>query len=164
MIYGGLDLLISRTNIRSFASAVACLSKIGKEVFVHSNAEGMTLSALSDTKSCYVTIRFDTDFFMQCNPLMGGTCSGGVDERELKRLTQRRKKRIKEMKERERGEEKVEGEAEGEGGREGGEGRKGEGEYEREGECEGEGERERERARARARERKGERSGAGGSG
>ena len=102
MIYGGLDLLISRTNIRSFASAVACLSKIGKEVFVHSNAEGMTLSALSDTKSCYVTIRFDTDFFMQCNPLMGGTCSGGVDERELKRLTQRRKKRIKEMKERER--------------------------------------------------------------
>ena len=93
-----LDLLLSPTSLRQFSSAISCLSKVGKELLVCSDSTGVYLSVLSDAKSSYLTVKFGSDFFLSCNPLME---VGGKGEEEAKeRGGRRRGKRRREREER----------------------------------------------------------------
>eukprot|EP00520_Triparma_pacifica_P008248 CAMPEP_0118658778 /NCGR_PEP_ID=MMETSP0785-20121206/14752_1 /TAXON_ID=91992 /ORGANISM="Bolidomonas pacifica, Strain CCMP 1866" /LENGTH=71 /DNA_ID=CAMNT_0006551823 /DNA_START=164 /DNA_END=376 /DNA_ORIENTATION=- len=67
-----LDLVISAKNVRQLSSALSSLSKVGKELLITSDKEGLCLSVLSDSKSSYTTVRFRRGFFAKCNPAMNG--------------------------------------------------------------------------------------------
>ena len=81
-----MDVSIPPHNLRRFASSIACLGKIGKDLYLSfDELDGLTLSSLNEAKSAYGRFRFDPGFFERCTapPVMGnrgGRAGGGGED------------------------------------------------------------------------------------
>lgn len=62
-----MDCIIPSHGVRPFCAAIACLSRIGKDLYVDFDVlEGLTLRALNDAKSAFGSFHFDPAFFERC--------------------------------------------------------------------------------------------------
>uniref|UniRef100_A0A7S4JA65 Uncharacterized protein n=1 Tax=Odontella aurita TaxID=265563 RepID=A0A7S4JA65_9STRA len=62
-----MDCVIPPHGVRTFSAAVACLGKVGKELYVDfCPLDGLTLRTLNDAKSAYAAFRFAPSFFERC--------------------------------------------------------------------------------------------------
>jgi hypothetical protein len=48
-----MDVIIGQRCLRAFASAIQCLSRIGKDLYIEADAAHLTLRALNDSKSAF---------------------------------------------------------------------------------------------------------------
>mmetsp|Transcript_37526 Transcript_37526/g.54945 ORF Transcript_37526/g.54945 Transcript_37526/m.54945 type:complete len:458 (+) Transcript_37526:195-1568(+) len=62
-----MDCIIPGYGVRPFSSAIACLCKIGKELYINFDPiDGLTLRTLNDAKSAYASFHFEPGFFERC--------------------------------------------------------------------------------------------------
>lgn len=62
-----MDVIIPGHSVRTFASSVSCLSKIGKDLYCDFDAiDGLALRALNDAKSAFCCVEFAPSFFERC--------------------------------------------------------------------------------------------------
>ena len=62
-----MDCVIPSHSVRTFAASVACLGRVGKELYVDFDPlDGLTLRTLNDAKSAYAAFRFAPSFFERC--------------------------------------------------------------------------------------------------
>jgi hypothetical protein len=69
-----MDCVIPSHAVRPFCSAIGCLSRIGKEIYIDFDPiEGLTLRALNDAKSVFGSFHYEPAFFQRCTspPLPG---------------------------------------------------------------------------------------------
>lgn len=72
-----MDVIIPPHNLKRFTASLACLSKIGKDLYVSFDPfDGLTLSSLNEAKSAYGKFHFECGFFDKCL----GIAQGRVDE------------------------------------------------------------------------------------
>jgi len=63
-----MDCIIPGHSVRTFSASVACLAKIGKELYVDFDPlDGLSLRTLNDAKSAYGHFRFTPSFFERCS-------------------------------------------------------------------------------------------------
>jgi hypothetical protein len=62
-----MNVLLDSHAIRPFSHAIACLTKIGKDVVIEATPSSLTLRTLNDSQSAYITVTFRKDFFIECN-------------------------------------------------------------------------------------------------
>lgn len=62
-----MDCIIPGPSVKSFCAALACLSRVGKDLLVEFDAvEGLTLRALSDSKAVFGSFHYEPAFFTVC--------------------------------------------------------------------------------------------------
>jgi hypothetical protein len=62
-----MDCVIPSHLVRPFCSAIGCLSRIGKELYIDFDPiEGLTLRALNDAKSVFGSFHYEPAFFQRC--------------------------------------------------------------------------------------------------
>lgn len=62
-----MDCIIPGPSVRIFSSAIACLSRVGKDLYVDFDPlDGLKLSALNDAKSAFSEFHFEPSFFERC--------------------------------------------------------------------------------------------------
>ena len=62
-----MDVVIPGHSVRTFSSAIQCLSKIGKDLYCDFDPiDGLTLRALNDAKSAFCAVELAPDFFERC--------------------------------------------------------------------------------------------------
>ena len=63
-----MDCIIPSHSVRPFCTAIACLSRIGKDMYLEFDPlEGLTLRTLNDAKSAYSSILWEPSFFEKCS-------------------------------------------------------------------------------------------------
>ena len=63
-----MDCVIPSHSVRPFCTAIACLSRIGKDMYLEFDPlEGLTLRTLNDAKSAYSSIVWEPSFFEKCS-------------------------------------------------------------------------------------------------
>ncbi|KAL7526694.1 hypothetical protein ACHAWF_001880 [Thalassiosira exigua] len=81
-----MDVTVPPHNLKRLAASVACLSKVGKDLYVSFDPlDGLTLSSLNEAKSAYGRHRFEPGFFERCSSppmvMAGGAFGGGGGRR-----------------------------------------------------------------------------------
>lgn len=67
-IDSSMDCIIPSHSVRPFCTAIACLSRIGKDMYLEFDPlEGLTLRTLNDAKSAYSSILWEPSFFEKCS-------------------------------------------------------------------------------------------------
>ena len=62
-----MDCVIPGHSVRTFSSAIQCLSKIGKDLYLDFDPiDGLTMRALNDAKSAFSAVEFAPCFFERC--------------------------------------------------------------------------------------------------
>lgn len=62
-----MDCIIEGNSIRPFCAAIACLSRVGKEInFDFDPIDGLTLRSLNDSKSIFASFHYEPSFFQKC--------------------------------------------------------------------------------------------------
>jgi len=63
-----MDVIIPSHNIKTFASSITTLSKIGKILYLEFDPlDGLSIRTLNDAKSCFVYFHFEVGFFERCS-------------------------------------------------------------------------------------------------
>ena len=62
-----MNILLDQQAIRPFSHAIACLTKIGKDVVIEATPSSLKLRTLNDSQSAYISVTFHQEFFMECN-------------------------------------------------------------------------------------------------
>ena len=63
-----MDCIIPGHNVRTFACAVGCLSRIGKEMYIEFDPlHGLIIRTLNDAKSAFASFSFEPNFFERCS-------------------------------------------------------------------------------------------------
>jgi len=53
-----MDVTIPQSKLRTFAYAVQCMSKIGKELFIEADGDQLVLRTLNDARSAFTAFYF----------------------------------------------------------------------------------------------------------
>lgn len=62
-----MDCIIPGPSIRPFCSAIGCLSRIGKELYIDFDPiDGLSIRSLNDSKSVFGSFHFEPAFFFRC--------------------------------------------------------------------------------------------------
>lgn len=78
-----MDCIIPGPSVRPFCAAIACLSRVGKELYIDFDPiDGLTLRALNDSKSVFSSFQYEPSFFQKCSILMMSTRSSGSRKRK----------------------------------------------------------------------------------
>ena len=81
-----MDVILPSHSLRTFAAAVTCLTKIGKEAYLDFDPlDGLILRTLNDAKSAYAQHRFAPEFFERCSapPTAVSGLGGGGKKRQM---------------------------------------------------------------------------------
>jgi hypothetical protein len=63
-----MDCIIPSHSVRPFCAAIACLSRIGKDLYLEFDpVEGLTLRALNEAKSAFASFLWEPSFFERCS-------------------------------------------------------------------------------------------------
>jgi len=63
-----MDCIIPSHSVRPFCAAIACLSRIGKDLYVEFDpVEGLTVRTLNEAKSAFCSFTWEPSFFERCS-------------------------------------------------------------------------------------------------
>jgi hypothetical protein len=63
-----MDCVIGGHSVRPFCAAIACLSRVGKEINIDFDPiDGLTLRSLNDSKSIFSSFHYEPSFFQRCS-------------------------------------------------------------------------------------------------
>jgi Rad9 len=65
---------ISNENAKLLSAALYFLQKVGKELTIEAEAGVLTFRSLNDSKSPFISVEFENDFFDKYTPSTGADC------------------------------------------------------------------------------------------
>ncbi|CAM9580845.1 unnamed protein product, partial [Phaeothamnion confervicola] len=79
-----LEVSIPASNLKTFAYAVQCLGKVGKELFLEGTSQRLILRTLNDAKSCFCAFYFvNNGFFETFSSEFASQTQGGGNSRSV---------------------------------------------------------------------------------
>lgn len=77
-----MDVIIPAHNLKILSSSISTLSKIGKILYIEFDPlDGLTIRALNDAKSSFVSFHFEVGFFERCSSSSSDLLSNGRNRR-----------------------------------------------------------------------------------